>query len=339
MAIDYRRTARRLGWETVPVQAVRALEGSLGRSVVGAGPPAGSGFGGQYAGTLTLDDHSRVFVKAAPPWIAYQAGCLLMEEAILHRLPTTVPHSRVVGRASALGWELLALEQVDGSMPGFPWTTAHLGAAYASCSALGEVPEPRALTDRQWAEHFHRDDCHGADIAGLRDGSYRRPAEHGVDPWLEAMVTVHGAEIADLADSSRTVTGEALLHNDLRPDNLLINDAGQAVLLDWNWVCVGPPWLDFLGLLPMAHRQGLPVRPWLEAPLFAGADDATIDAVLGAIAVKMLGGQDEALAPGLPETVWEHKLVHACDAVRLLADRRGWADPAPAGLRSGCAHR
>jgi aminoglycoside phosphotransferase (APT) family kinase protein len=327
LELDYSRTARRLGWDSVPPSAVRALEVGLAGRVVEAGAPVGSGFGGQYAGPVRLHDGRRVFVKAAPPWIEFQASCLLAEADILPRLPDGVPHCRVLALASVGGWVMLALERLDGVMPGSPWTPEHLDAAYASCSALARLAPPASLTDRQWGAHFHRDDRHAADLRAIRDGTYRRPAAHGVDAYLDAVVARRGPELADLAEASRGVAGRSLLHNDLRPDNLLVGPGGRAYLLDWNWVCLGPPWVDFLELLPQAHRQGLDVRRWLDAPLLAGADDETADAVLAAIAVKMLGGQDEELAPGLPTTVWAHKLLHAHDAVRLLADRRGWHPP------------
>ena len=56
MTLDYSRTARRLGWESVPAAAVRALEEVLEGTVSEAGPPVSSGFGGQYAGPVSLLD-------------------------------------------------------------------------------------------------------------------------------------------------------------------------------------------------------------------------------------------------------------------------------------------
>ncbi len=324
VSLDYTKTARRHGWSQVPAGVVRALGQALDSAVIHASPPVGAGFGGQYAGDVRLADGRRVFVKAAPPWIAYQASCLELEAAVLRRLPSSVPHCRPLARVSRDGWALLALEHVDGTMPGFPWSLEHLDAVYASCLALSRVRAPTTYTERPWGPYFHRGDRHGADIREIRSGSCRRPAAHGDNPWLDAMVSAHGAELADLADASRTITGPHLLHQDVRPDNILVDRRGRARLVDWNWVCLGPAWVDFVGLLPMAHRQGLDVTPWLEARLFTGATDDVIDAVLAAIAVKMLGGQHEPLPPGMPETLWQHKLLQAHDAVLLLADRRGW---------------
>ena len=98
------------------------------------------------------------------------------------RLPDEVPHCRPPAHVSVAGWELLALDQVNGAMPGFPWTSEHQRAAYVSCLALTHVRDPDRFTDRQWGAHFHRDDSHGVDLQAIRDGTYHRPAEHGVDP-------------------------------------------------------------------------------------------------------------------------------------------------------------
>lgn len=43
--------------------------------------------------------------------------------------------------------------------------------------------------------HFHRDDRYGVDLQAIRNGTYHRPAEHGVDPWLDTVVAAYGPEI------------------------------------------------------------------------------------------------------------------------------------------------
>ena len=192
---------------------------------------------------------------------------------------------------------------------------------------MSELADPHAFTDRQWGAYFHGPDRHAADLAAIGSRGYSRPLEHGRDDWVDGMVHAHGSELAELAHASRDITGTTLLHNDVRPDNLLMDRSGRVVLLDWNWVCLGPAWVDFLGLLPLAHRQGIAIQQWVTRPLFAGADSEELDQVLAALSVKMLGGHDQELAPGLPEAVWAHKLLFAHDTLRLLADRRGWTAP------------
>ena len=64
----------------------------------------------------------------------------------------------------------------------------------------------------------------------------------------------------DAADSS----GDALLHGDVRSDNLCFRD-GRAVLVDWNWACRGRPLLDVAAWLPSLHHEGGP-EPWTILP-------------------------------------------------------------------------
>jgi aminoglycoside phosphotransferase (APT) family kinase protein len=51
------------------------------------------------------------------------------------------------------------------------------------------------------------------------------------------------------ASDPSLLEGEALLHFDVRSDNLCIRD-GQALLVDWNLACVGNPAFDVAFWLP-----------------------------------------------------------------------------------------
>ncbi|WP_181383799.1 phosphotransferase [Streptomyces sp. NWU339] len=42
----------------------------------------------------------------------------------------------------------------------------------------------------------------------------------------------------------RHVAGDALLHTDLNPGNVLVTEDGTARLVDWGWATLGAPWLD-----------------------------------------------------------------------------------------------
>jgi aminoglycoside phosphotransferase (APT) family kinase protein len=49
--------------------------------------------------------------------------------------------------------------------------------------------------------------------------------------------------------------GDALVHLDVRSDNVCIRD-GRALLVDWNWACVGNAELDLAAWLPSLHLEG-----------------------------------------------------------------------------------
>jgi Phosphotransferase enzyme family len=70
--------------------------------------------------------------------------------------------------------------------------------------------------------------------------------------WLDgALPVLRGAA------ESAPIEGEALLHLDVRSDNLCLTERG-AVLVDWNLVHTGNPDLDLAAWLPSLHVEGGP---------------------------------------------------------------------------------
>jgi len=51
--------------------------------------------------------------------------------------------------------------------------------------------------------------------------------------------------------------GDALVHFDLRSDNVCIRD-GRALIVDWNWAAVGEPTWDLAGWLASLAAEGGP---------------------------------------------------------------------------------
>ncbi|MDF8263349.1 phosphotransferase family protein [Luteipulveratus flavus] len=321
--VDYTRTSKRLGWEQVAAEAVVELGDRLGSAVASAAEPVGSGFGGQYAGTVRLEDGRSAFVKAAPWELEFPAAALLREAAVLALLPPEVPHARPLAVVRREGWVVLAVEHLDGRLPGQPWTDADLALAYDACVAAASAVPPPALGPSEFRDATRRDDRLIETEHALARGGYALPTPQGEDPWLVDVLRRHGAELAALSRRTADLTGEVLCHNDLRPDNLLVT-GGRVVVVDWNHVTLGPAWLDFAGLLPMARRQGLDVRAWLSRPLLHSATDQQVDVLLANIAVYMLSTQEQPLPAGCTPAMRHHQLVFAHDFTSMLAGRRGW---------------
>lgn len=58
--------------------------------------------------------------------------------------------------------------------------------------------------------------------------------------------------------------GDDLLHFDLRSDNMCFRD-GKAVLVDWNWLCLGSSAADIAAWVPSVADEGGP-PPWRILP-------------------------------------------------------------------------
>ena len=89
--------------------------------------------------------------------------------------------------------------------------------------------------------------------------------------WLD-----RNASKLQAAAMAAPIDGEALLHLDVRSDNLCFRD-GKAILVDWNWACTGKQELDVAGWLPSLAAEGGP-WPWEILPR-AGAYAALVGGV------------------------------------------------------------
>ncbi|GAA4359148.1 hypothetical protein [Angustibacter luteus] len=105
---------------------------------------------------------------------------------------------------------------------------------------------------------------------------------------------------------------------------MLVGPAG-AVFVDWNWLMRGAGWTDFVGLLPLARRDGVDVEAWLtRSALTRDVPPASIDAWLAVIAAYMLPNADEPVWPGGPPLVRVHQRLYARTFLDWLGARRGW---------------
>jgi len=61
---------------------------------------------------------------------------------------------------------------------------------------------------------------------------------------------------AKFVDDPEFLAGRQLAHTDLRPDNVLVTDAGAARLVDWAWPTLGAPWIDAACWVPQLIAAG-----------------------------------------------------------------------------------
>lgn len=225
----------------VKPEAVAGMERVLGLAATDWSPVASGGYALGDRWVAQLADGTTAFAKRA---IGEPTAAWLRQE---HDLYATVaapfmPH--------LLGWDdqtlpLLVLEDLSAATWPPPWPTGSVEAVLDTLAELAATPPPVGL--RRIADD---------PPVGWRDVA-REPAPFlrlGLcsDEWLEAALPA----LLEASDPS-LLDGTALLHLDVRSDNLCIRD-GRAILVDWNWASVGNAAVDVAFWLPSLTLEGGP---------------------------------------------------------------------------------
>jgi hypothetical protein len=191
-----------------------------------------------------FDDGSTAFVKAGAEEIT---SGFLRDELRFYESVEGSFMPRLLGY-DAGDPPLLVLEDLsDGHWPP-PWDAAAVGSVRESLAALWATPPPEwvpPITDKRerlfggWGE-IERDPEPFLSL-GLCSSE-----------WLDRALPVLRA-----AAETAPIEGDALLHLDVRSDNICLTNRG-AVLVDWNWVHRGNPDLDLAAWAPSLHMEGGP---------------------------------------------------------------------------------
>ena len=194
--------------------------------------------------TVRFDDGSSAFVKAGVT--EDTAGWLRKEHDIYERL------AGAPFLAELRGWDddgetpLLLLEDLSGAQWPPPWTGARIDAVLAALDAVHASSPPVTVTleeDR-------------ADMAGwwkiAEDPEPFLSTGNCTAAWLE-----HALPSLLEAERNAVLEGDALVHFDVRSDNLCFTQ-GRAVLVDWNWASLGNPKVDAVSWMPSLRLEGGP---------------------------------------------------------------------------------
>ena len=127
-----------------------------------------------------------------------------------------------------------------------PWRDGDVDAVRRALSELAASEPPAGL------EPVPRDDLAHEWSVVERDPEPFLATGLCTREWLEEHLPV----LRDAAERA-PFEGVDLLHLDVRSDNLALCD-GRAVLVDWNWACVGNAVLDVVGWAPSLHFEGGP---------------------------------------------------------------------------------
>ncbi|WUJ69159.1 aminoglycoside phosphotransferase family protein [Kribbella soli] len=336
--VDYSATSQRPAWDSLPADLHEALAVALGTEITAVSAPVSSGFTGGFAARARLADGRRVFIKAASD-STHAYGAYQREAEVVPRLPKAVRAPAIVATAHATtshaaaaavaapavggggdrgDWFAVVSEWVDGRMPGTPWTADDFDLVTATCEAMAEALRPSPLTGLMSFGELVGEDV--AVPAQILAGELELPV--GMQPWLPRVLP----ELAVLAAAGPEIlVGDTAMHSDLRPDNLLIDSHGVCWAVDWNWLTLGPRWVDWAGLLPTAQHNGIDTFAAIKrSPLTADVPDEHLDTFMAVIAAYMLKNTDAPPPPGCTPALREHQRFYAWTYLDWLAVRRGW---------------
>ncbi|QEW03147.1 phosphotransferase [Microbacterium lushaniae] len=278
----------RVAWHDLPAAVRRTIIAAAGADVV-ASDLAATGFSPGFAGVLHLAGGGRLFVKAGD-------GTTNAETFRLHTREAEIARALPAGVAPALrwslvqdGWVVLAFDAVDGRHPGNPWSDADLARILAGHAALAAHAAPPVLEPI------------GPRLRELFVGWSRLRA--GGDARVPAWAAAHVGEFSRwergcVADDAG---GDAIVHMDLRSDNVLL-DGDTVHVLDWPHAGRGAPWVDAVFFAPTVSLEGGPAAAevFARSPLAAGADPDAVRRLVAAWAGWMLWSSGRPHPPGIP---------------------------------------
>ena len=279
---------------------------------------ADGGFSPGFAGRVETAGGRRAFVKAMsrsaqPGWVFLYER----EAAIAASLPPDPPFPELLGTVDDGDWVGLVFGWIDGSAPTLPWRDDEVArvvdALHTMAAAATPAPGNAAAAGEMWGPWF----SHWADIA-------TDPARVAA---LEPPCVAHLDELGELDRLwPAAVAGDALVHLDVRHDNLVLTPVA-VFLVDWAFGARAAPWVDLVCLLPGVAADGGPdpESVWRADPWHDCVDPDGFDAFLAAWA-GMLTYFSALPGGALPEALRRVHDRQARAARAWLARRRGWAD-------------
>jgi hypothetical protein len=268
--------------------------------------------GGQTASSrwvATLPDGSTRFVKIA---FTLDTASWIRDEHLFY-----AQHRGLSFLPELLGWHddgerpVLVLEDLSNAEWPPPWDRGRVDAVLGCLDDVAATPPGPELPPIVMSQF----DSNGWREIARDPGPFLRLGlcdERWLREHLDAFL--HAAERAPL-------DGDRLLHFDVRSDNICFRD-GRAILIDWNFACVGNPRADVAAWLPSLHAEGGPAPE----DVVGTAPDMTAFAA-------MFSGYFAAHAamPAIPEAphVRPMQLMQARTAIPWASRRLGLTEPAP----------
>jgi hypothetical protein len=216
----------------------------------------GGGYGTNTAKwSVELDDGRRVFVKLALDDLA--AGWL-RDESRVYRSISASFLPQLVAWHDVGDKTLLLIEDLSDAHWPPPWSPDQIMCVLETLDAVHATAPPSELPL----------------LESMRPGLDGWPTVAAdPEPLLATGVCsrrwlARALPLLAQASSESELSGDALIHLDVRSDNLCIRD-GDAVLVDWNVACRGNGLIDAVAWAPSLRLEGGP-EPWELVPESAG---------------------------------------------------------------------
>ena len=237
---------RRISWWQVPEHVRSAVEGSLGSDIVEAVTQEG-GYSPGAAARVRLASGGRAFVKALGVDLhSASVGLYRNEAKAMPHLPVDLHVPRLLDVYDDGEWVALVYEDVEGRHPEIPWRSHELDRVAGAIADLGAALDPSP-----WPAAPAFADVNAGVIHAWRALAMSPPPD--LDSSVRRMLDRLAADKVDLAE---VVWGEALLHNDIRSDNVLLTPDGGVVFVDWGMPCKGAVWQDLMMFAFISEFQG-----------------------------------------------------------------------------------
>jgi hypothetical protein len=236
---------------SIPLHVSRALHAHFGEPIARIFP-AQHGFTAAIRCVVALESGKRFFLKCATDletqtWLRMERKMYsYFAEMRAETTTTFAPHLLLwIEGDDSRAFDAMALEDLSACEATPPWRNAHIQSVLATLNSLHSLAPPNDLPRLAEAIHF----THAwKQIAAAPADAI---ALSIIDPVWWAR---HGEALAAL-DGARILSGHALLHFDVRSDNMRFRK-GACVLFDWNWACVGDARADGAAWLASLVMEG-----------------------------------------------------------------------------------
>ncbi|BDZ51357.1 hypothetical protein GCM10025867_35980 [Frondihabitans sucicola] len=210
-------------------------------------------------------------------------------------------------------WVALVLDDIDGRHPGGALDGSDVGAVLDAFATFPRVERPDQGGLPRVSDEITDEASGWREV--LDDG-----AAADLPEWVRQ--SIDSLESA-AAEASTALSGDFLQHLDSRADNVLLDQAGRAWIIDWPWAGVGARWVDGLMYLFDCRVRGESVDTegvLRSHPLFDGVPESSVDAVLSAMSGGFFAKSRRPAPPNMP-TLRAFQKTEALAGIDWLRER------------------